>query len=81
MTLDTVICSYRENPYSPRRATEIQRGAGPKRRQFPRGWGGGGYLSSLFFFPRAPSKIDEQAISYFTVNQCFKSKIIVLIHK
>ena len=66
MTLDTVICSYRENPYSPRRA--ISKG------------GGGGGLSSLFF-SRAPSKIDEQAISYFTVNQCFKSKIIVLIHK
>ena len=81
MTLDTVICSYRENPYSPRRATEIQRGAGPKRRQFPRGWGGGGLPLKSFFFPRAPSKIDEQAISYFTVNQCFKSKIIVLIHK
>ena len=79
MTLDTVICSYRENPYSPRRATEIQRGAGPKRRQFPRGGGGGS--SEVFFFSRAPSKIDEQAISYFTVNQCFKSKIIVLIHK
>ena len=47
MTLDTVICSYRENPYSPRRATEIQRGAGPKRRQFPRG--GGGPLKSFFF--------------------------------
>ena len=77
MTLDTVICSYRENPYSPRRATEIQRGAGPKRRQFPRGGGGS---SEVFFFSRAPSKIDEQAISYFTVNQCFKSKII-LIHK
>ena len=65
MTLDTVICSYRENPYSPRRAISK---------------GGGGFLSSLFF-SRAPSKIDEQAISYFTVNQCFKSKIIVLIHK
>ena len=78
MTLGTVICSYRENPYSPRRATEIQRGVGPKRRQFPRG--GGGPLKS-FFFSRAPSKIDEQAVSYFTVNQCFKSKIIVLIHK
>ena len=37
MTLDTVICSYRENPYSPRRA--ISKG------------GGGGGSSQVFFFP------------------------------
>ena len=36
MTLDTVICSYRENPYSPRRA--ISRG-------------GGGGSTEVFFFP------------------------------
>ena len=32
---------------------------------------GGGVASSVFF-PGAPSKIDEQAISCFTVNRCFK---------
>ena len=37
--------------------------------------GGGGGLSSLF--SGTPSKTDEQAISYFTVNRCFKAKIIV----
>ena len=36
MTLDTVICSYRENPYSPRRAISK---------------GGGGGSSQVFFFP------------------------------
>ena len=35
---------------------------------------------SSFFFPGAPSKIDEQAISYFTVKRCFKAKIIVFTH-
>ena len=80
MTLETVICSYRKYPYPPRRETEIQRGAGPKRRQFPRGWGGGelGWLTSRVFFPGAPSKIDEQTISYCTVNRCFKSKIVFM---
>ena len=28
--------------------------------------------SSVFFFSGAPSKIDEQAMSCFTVNWCFK---------
>ena len=31
-------------------------------------------MASLVFFIGAPSKIDEQAISYFTVNQCFRAK-------
>ena len=26
------------------------------------------------FFPGVPSKIDEQAITYFTVFRCFKAK-------
>lgn len=69
MTLDTVICSYRKYPYSPQRATEIQRGGGPKGGNFQEGGGGGGLTFRVFFFSRAPSKIDEQAISYFTVNQ------------
>ena len=30
-------------------------------------------------FPGAPSKIYEQAISYFTVNRFFKAKTIVFI--
>ena len=39
--------------------------------------GGGWPLES--FFRGAPSKIDEKTISYFTVNRCFKAKIIVFI--
>ena len=34
-------------------------------------------LSSCFL--GAPSNTDEQAISYFTVNRCFKAKLIVVI--
>ena len=60
----------------PRRAAKIQRGGGGRgaaKEVISKGveWP----LES--FFPRAPSKIDEQAISYFTVNWCFKAKIIV----
>ena len=33
-------------------------------------------LASQVFFPGAPSTIDEQAISYFIVNRCFKAEII-----
>ena len=29
-------------------------------------------MASSVFFPGAPSKIDEQAISCFTVNRCLK---------
>ena len=36
-------------------------------------------MASRVFFPGAPSKINEQAISYFTVNRYFKAKIIVFI--
>ena len=53
------------------------------------GGGGGGWPLKVFF-PGAPSKIGEllktnscsveQAISYFTVNWCFKAKIIVFIN-
>ena len=50
MTLDTVICSYRKYPYSPQRATEIQRGGGPKGGNF-QGGGGGGLTFRVFFFP------------------------------
>ena len=34
-------------------------------------------MASRVFFPRAPSKIDEQATSYFTVNRCLKAEIII----
>ena len=33
-------------------------------------------LATQVFFPGAPSTIDEQDISYFIFNQCFKAKII-----
>ena len=68
------MCSSRKYPpYPSRRATDIYRGGGFKRRQFPRGW----VIVCQVFFPGAPSKIDEQAISYYTVNRFFKAKIIV----
>ena len=41
------------------------------------GRGGGGV--SWSFCPGAPSKINKQAISYFTVNWCFKATTIVFI--
>ena len=48
-----------------------------KRRQFPRGLGIA-YRVVVFIFSGAPSKIDEQAIPYFTVNRCFKAKILII---
>ena len=48
-----------------RRATKIQRE------------GGGGGSES--FFGGAPSKIDDQTNSYFSVNRCSKAKINVFI--
>ena len=41
---------------------------------------GVGGLASQVFFPGAPSKIDGQAISFFTASRCFKAKLIVSIH-
>ena len=35
-------------------------------------------MATRVFFPEAPSTIDEQDISYFVFNQCFKAKIIFL---
>ena len=40
---------------------------------------GGGEGGSESFFRGAPSKIDEQTNSYFTVNRCSKAKINVFI--
>ena len=37
-------------------------------------------MAPRVLFPRAPSKIDEQATSYFTVNRCFKAEIIVFTY-
>ena len=39
---------------------------------------GGWEVASRVFFLGAPSKVDEQVISYLTVNRCFKAEIIVL---
>ena len=41
--------------------------------------GGGVGVASRVFFPGAPSKIDVQAISYLTINRCFKAKFFVFI--
>ena len=35
-------------------------------------------MASRPFFLGALSKIDKQAISYFTVKGCFKAKIVVI---
>ena len=63
-------CVVPENMHtpSPRRATELQRERG-----------GGGGSKGDNFRGGVPSKIDLQAIIYFTVNRCFKAKIIVVI--
>ena len=75
-------------PLPPRRATEIQRGwggGGPKRRQFPRGWG---LLTGVFFLGGLSTFGEllinnsfsvEQAISFFYCYRCFKASIIVWI--
>ena len=55
---------------------KFERGGTVKKEAIFRGGGRGGLLS---LFPGAPSKIDVQAISYLTVNRCFKAKIIVFI--
>ena len=60
-------------PYPPRRATKIQReGGGIQKEAISEGVG----MATRVFFPEAPSTIDEQDISYFVFNQCFKAKII-----
>ena len=41
--------------------------------------GGGEGLPLELFSGGAPSKINKQAISYFTVNWCFKATTIVFI--
>ena len=33
-------------------------------------------MASRVFFPRTPTKTDEQAISYFTVNRSFRAKLL-----
>ena len=71
------LCSSRKYPYLPPgtegNGNSEGRGWGFKKGQFRRGWG----VASRVFFPGAPSKIDEQATSYFTVNRCFKAEIII----
>ena len=48
-----------------------------RKKKIKRKGGGGGGSES--FFRGAPSKIDEQTNSYFTVNRCSKAKINVFI--
>ena len=33
-------------------------------------------MASRVFFPRTPTKIDEQATSYFSVNRSFRAKLL-----
>ena len=51
---------------------------GIKGGNFQGGWGWLIESFFFFFFSGAPSKIEEQAISYFTVNRCFKEKITII---
>jgi len=69
-------CVVPENIHIPHGGQQKFRGeASPKGGNF-RGIGGWPVED---FFPGPLSKTDEQAISYFTVNRCFKAKIIVFV--
>ena len=70
---NVIQCVVPENIHiPPRRATKIQRqGGDPEGGNFR----GGGVGHSSLSSPGAPSTIDEQDISYFFFNQCFKAKI------
>ena len=69
------MCSSRKKTIPPTDGNGNSEGGrgGSRGRQFPRGVG---LASRVFFFPGAPSTIDEQVISHFIVNRCFKAKII-----
>ena len=67
-----IMWSSRKYPYPPPPAPTH----GGQRKFRGKGGGGGGSES---FFRGAPSKIDEQTNSYFTVNRCSKAKINVFI--
>ena len=78
--LPDIHCVIQENihtPPPPHGGQRKFRGEGGSK--FPRGWGAASRIGSSSCFPGAPSKIDDQAISYFTINQCCKAKIIVFI--
>ena len=61
------MCSSRKYPYPPTEGDENSEASGG---------GGGGIQKEAISSPGAPSTIDEQDISYFIFNQCFKAKII-----
>ena len=74
-------CVVPENIHNPHGKQRKFRGegGGDKKEAISKGFGGS--LSSrgfYFFFSGAPSKIGEQAITYFTVNRCFKAKILII---
>ena len=73
------MCSSRKYPYppppSPAEANRNFEGRGFQKEAISDLW----WVASRVFFPGALSKINEQAISYFTVNRYFKAKIIVFI--
>ena len=60
------MCSSTKYPYPPTEGDENSEARG----------GGGGIQKEAISSPGAPSTIDEQDISYFIFNQCFKAKII-----
>ena len=82
-----IMWSFRKYPYRPPPPTHggqrkfRGRGGRVQKETIFEGWGWGG-LSNFFFEGGgggAPSKIDEQTNSYFTVNRCSKAKINVFI--
>ena len=80
------MCSSRKYPYTPpflpQRATKIQRGGGFQKEAIfeELGWPLEVFFRGIGVVFKTNSCLVEQAISYFTVNRCFKAKIIVFIN-
>ena len=72
-------CVIQENIHTPPPHGGQWKFRGEGGSKFLRGWGAASRIGPSSCFPGASSKIDDQAISYFTINQCCKAKIIVFI--
>ena len=70
---NVIQCVVPENVHTPHGERRKFRGKGGIQKEaISEGVG----LATQVFFPGTPSTIDEQDISYFIFNQCFKAKII-----